>query len=236
MKQAVIVLAAVLLLAGCRGAGEMQVPEYPWDSTQSALAETLADDAAVSDNGIQLESGTLFGVQAQDISLVFEGGQLNSVLATVPAENRDAMLKAMEAALGAPADSYAPAFVQALATQFSVMISSEQVVPGLTFYWHSPQPLSQTWPEAAQETLISVWREHYEQTDGLSWENRPATTSAVNGEETVTYYGDEAARAYLDNNYEVILTCQGEDGEDCFFLASRILPPGEKAAPQEAFR
>lgn len=229
MKQAAIALAAALLLAGCRGTGEMQVPEYPWDTTQPALAETLADDAGatVSDESIQIEAGTLFGVQAQDIILGFDGGQLNSVLATVPAENRDAMLKAMQKALGDPVDSYAPAVLNALDSEFSVRISSEQVIPERTFYWHSPQPLSETWPEAAQDSLISAWREHYEQTDGLSWENRPATTSTVNGEETATYYGDEAAQAYLDNNYEAILTFQGAEGSDCSFLASRLLPPTE---------
>ena len=120
MKRLAALLAASLLLAGCAAAHKaVQVPEYPWDTTQQAVQQACPD-AVAEDNSVLIETGALFGVPAQGIRLTYDGGRLAGVVATVQAQDRDALLASMQKALGAPVESYTPAMQNALSSGFRV--------------------------------------------------------------------------------------------------------------------
>lgn len=219
MKRLAVLLAAALLLAGCAAARrDVQVPEYPWDTTQQAVLQA-SPDAESADGTVQIESGALFGVPVQGITLTYSGGRLAGVVATVQAQDRETMLAALQKALGAPADSYAPAVQNALSSGFRVYISDEMAVPDAAFYWHTPQPLAETWTQEQQEAWTAALREHYE------WENQAPATAMVNGVEKEVYHADEAAEVYLENNYEAVISYHGQEGSDGLLIAARQLVP-----------
>ena len=225
MKRLAALLAASLLLAGCTAAHKaVQVPEYPWDTTQQAVQQACPD-AVAEDNSVLIETGALFGVPAQGIRLTYDGGRPAGVAATVQAQDRDALLASMQKALGAPAESYTPAMQNALSSGFRVYLSNEMVLPDVTYYWHTPQPLAETWTQEEQDAWTAAMREHYD------WENHEPTAGTVNGVEKEIYHADEAAKVYLENNYEAVVSYQGQEGSDRLLIATRLLPPQPASAP-----
>ena len=114
MKRLAALLAASLLLAGCTAAGRAGAG-YPWDTTQQAVRPARTPWPRTS---VLIETGALFGVPAQGIRLTYDGGRLAGVVATVQAQDRDALLASMQKALGAPVESYTPAMQNALSSGF----------------------------------------------------------------------------------------------------------------------
>ena len=53
----------------------------------------------------------------------------------------------------------------------------------------------------------------------------------VNGVEKEIYHADEAAKVYLENNYEAVVSYQGQEGSDRLLIATRLLPPQPASAP-----
>ena len=113
----------------------------------------------------------------------------------------------------------------ALSSGFRVYLSSEMVLPDVTYYWHTPQPLAETWTQEEQDAWAAAMREHYD------WENHEPTAGMVNGVEKEIYHADEAAKVYLENNYEAVVSYQGQEGSDGLLIATRLLPPQPASAP-----
>ena len=130
MKRLAALLAASLLLAGCTAAHKaVQVPEYPWDTTQPAVQQAC------------------------------------------------------------------------------------------------PDAVAETWTQKEQDAWAAAMREHYD------WENHEPTAGTVNGVEKEIYHADEAAKVYLENNYEAVVSYQGQEGSDGLLIATRLLPPQPASAP-----
>lgn len=224
-------LLAALCLAGCSGsgtaqAGQPEAPEYPWadsyETTVAALDEAGADYESAMDEAmgsILLTGGALFGVPTQAISLTYGGdGSLQAVTGMVAADNCAAMEQAMRSALGDPVESYRPAVYSTL-DGMEVYLSDDLVPLGL-LCWHSDQPLSETLPDNA----VEAWQQALEQT-GLRFEEEPAETITVNGEERTLWHGTEALEQYLANNWAYAAGLEYTDGSDGRVTLSRVVWP-----------
>lgn len=225
-------------LAGCESSAptwDMEVPEYPWTLTCDEFAATLQEQGAdytrqQSGTGysITLLEGTLYAVPMDAVALYFNADQiLESVSASVPAASRNDLLAALQDALGEPVDSYRPAVISGMSQKFSVYCSSETVQEGLSYVWHSAQPLSESWSDDLRAQFAEQLQYNYEEV-GLSFEEQDAGTITVNGEDQPQWYGSEAFDHYFANNWEFVAMFQGAEGEDGRFTMTRILPPEQQ--------
>lgn len=211
-----LALALALALAACTAAPAAQdiaAPEFPWangyDETVAALEEQGA--AFTADPGaegyqpsVRMDSGTLFGVEASEVVLWFNAeGALTSVNAYVDAADRETLQANMEAAMGAPAESYRPAMRgAALGTTPSYLIEvpQESVLNENYLAWHSAQPLAEAWGEEQQaEWKASVKDPLAAQGADFASDTYQASGSwgAMDG-----YVGDAALDAFLQNSWE----------------------------------
>ena len=208
-------IAAALMLTACAAAPAEQdiaAPEFPWangyDQTVAALEEQGAEFAADPGDetyapNIQLDSGTLFGVDASEVILWFNTeGALTSVNAYVAAADRETLQANMETAMGAPVESYRPAMRGAAlgGAPYRIEVPQESILSENYLAWHSAQPLAEAWSEEQQaEWKASVKDPLVEQGANFASGTYQASGSwgAMDG-----YEGDAALDAFLQNSWE----------------------------------
>lgn len=218
LKTTGLALCLAAVLAACTAAPaekDIAAPEYPWtnnyDQTVALLEEQGADftaDPGTDDSqpSIQLDGGTLFGVDATSVSLGFtRNGELTTVLAQMDTDKQQALQTAMEKAMGDPADSYQPVttgseLMDAPSCGISVTVK-RIALDDDHLLWHSEQPLSQTWSQDQQETWKKSLRTPLLEAGG-DMTSKVSLARRESQGDVIQYTGDVALDAYLEYQWE----------------------------------
>ncbi|HJD20766.1 MAG TPA: hypothetical protein H9915_03000 [Candidatus Gemmiger faecigallinarum] len=212
------VLGLALALAACAAAPadkDVAAPEFPWangyDQTVAALEEQGAEFAADPGDetyapNIQLDSGTLFGVEASGVVLGFtRAGELTSVSGYVDAAEKETLQNAMEDALGDPADSYQPVMFgpprMTDTPAFGFSAAVKRIAPEDHLLWRGEQPLSRTWTEEQQAEWKASIRDPL-LAAGADLTSEVGLSRNEEWGDMVYYAGEVALDAYLEYHWE----------------------------------
>lgn len=226
-----VCLAAALTLGACGGhpgAETMEVPGYPWNTTQEELTASLTEQgmAYTEEEGqIKVEQGELFGLPVHNLNFNCNTltGELQGVLWNIDADDKEAMEKKLTAYLGDPVDSCRPATFDILSEEVAVHLAGDYVSEDL-ICWHSAQPLAQTWDEEERNRFQEGFVARQEE-NGMVFVDKPAGTINLNGEETTLWYGQEAMDAWFENNWEVTIWLTKADEETWVVSFARVVSP-----------
>lgn len=193
---------AVLTLAGCQSggpgvgqpgsqtSGEVEVPEYGWDT---ALDEVIAEldqagaEYSSSDDWIEIEDGTLFGLDAYTVELNFQDGQLVAVSGYL-IEDEETCIDAIRSALGAPAEDFRQIMSQL--SDDGPKAYENEAMDG--YVWISANTLADNLSPEALEQYRSIYTEDYDETQMASREE-------TEDDGTRVWYGEAAIDAFLSN-------------------------------------
>lgn len=185
---------AALTLAGCQSGGrtngEVEVPEYGWDT---ALDEVVAEldragaEYSSSDDWIEIEDGTLFGLDAYTVELNFQNGQLVAVSGYL-IEDEETSIDAIRSALGAPAEDFRQIMSQL--SDDGPKAYENEAMDG--YVWISANTLADNLSPEALEQYRSIYTEDYDETQMASREE-------TEDDGTRVWYGEAAIDAFLSN-------------------------------------
>lgn len=226
-----VCLAAALTLGACGGhpgAETMEVPGYPWNTTQEELTASLTEQgmAYTEEEGqIKVEQGELFGLPVHNLNFNCNTltGELQGVLWNIDADDKEAMEKKLTAYLGDPVDSCRPATFDILSEEVAVHLAGDYVSEDL-ICWHSAQPLAQTWDEEERNRFQEGFVARQEE-NGMVFVDKPAGTINLNGEETTLWYGQEAMDAWFENNWDVTVWLTKADEETWVVSFGKLVHP-----------
>lgn len=226
-----VCLAAALTLGACGGhpgAETMEVPGYPWNTTQEELTASLTEQgmAYTEEEGqIKVEQGELFGLPVHNLNFNCNTltGELQGVLWNIDADDKEAMEKKLTAYLGDPVDSCRPATFDILSEEVAVHLAGDYVSEDL-ICWHSAQPLAQTWDEEERNRFQEGFVARQEE-NGMVFVDKPAGTINLNGEETTLWYGQEAMDAWFENNWDVTVWLVEADEETWVVSFAKVVHP-----------
>lgn len=228
---AVACLTAALILGACGGhpgAETMEVPGYPWDTTREELTVLLTEQGMAyteEENKIKVEQAEFFDLPVYDLTFDYDSltGELQGVQWNLDAEDKEAMEKKLTAYLGDPVDSYRPAQFYIMPDEVEVTLESDYVSQDL-ICWHSDKPLSQDWDEEELEQFRQGFVALHEG-NGVSFEDKPAGSVSMNGEETPKWYGQEAIDAWFENNWDVTVWLAKADEETWMVSFGKMVHP-----------
>lgn len=226
-----VCLAAALTLGACGGhpgAETMEVPGYPWNTTQEELTASLTEQgmAYTEEEGqIKVEQGELFGLPVHNLNFNCNTltGELQGVLWNIDADDKEAIEKKLTAYLGDPVDSCRPATFDILSEEVAVHLAGDYVSEDL-ICWHSAQPLAQTWDEEERNRFQEGFVARQEE-NGMVFVDKPAGTINLNGEETTLWYGQEAMDAWFENNWDVTVWLVEADEETWVVSFAKVVHP-----------
>ena len=226
-----VCLAAALTLGACGGhpgAETMEVPGYPWNTTQEELTASLTEQgmAYTEEEGqIKVEQGELFGLPVHNLNFNCNTltGELQGVLWNIDADDKEAMEKKLTAYLGDPVDSCRPATFDILSEEVAVHLAGDYVSEDL-ICWHSAQPVAQTWDEEERNRFQEGFVARQEE-NGMVFVDKPAGTINLNGEETTLWYGQEAMDAWFENNWDVTVWLVEADEETWVVSFAKVVHP-----------
>ena len=193
---------AVLTLAGCQSvgpgggqpgsqtSGEVEVPEYGWDTTLDEVIAELDQAGAEyssSDDWIEIEDGTLFGLDAYTVELNFQNGQLVAVSGYL-IEDEETSIDAIRSALGAPAEDFRQIMSQL--SDDGPKAYENEAMDG--YVWISANTLADNLSPEALEQYRSIYTEDYDETQMASREE-------TEDDGTRVWYGEAAIDAFLSN-------------------------------------
>lgn len=193
---------AVLTLAGCQSggpgvgqtgsqtSGEVEVPEYGWDTTLDEVIAELDQAGAEyssSDDWIEIEDGTLFGLDAYTVELNFQNGQLVAVSGYL-IEDEETSIDAIRSALGAPAEDFRQIMSQL--SDDGPKAYENEAMDG--YVWISTNTLADNLSPEALEQYRSIYTEDYDETQMASREE-------TEDDGTRVWYGEAAIDAFLSN-------------------------------------
>ena len=197
---------AVLTLVGCQSggqtggpafgqsssqtSGEVEVPEYGWDTTLDEVIAELDQAGAEyssSDDWIEIEDGTLFGLDAYTVELKFQDGQLVAVSGYL-IEDEDTCIDAIRSALGAPAEDFRQIMSQL--SDDGPKAYENEAMDG--YVWISANTLADNLSPEALEQYRSIYTEDYDETQMASREE-------TEDDGTRVWYGEAAIDAFLSN-------------------------------------
>ena len=226
-----VCLAAALTLGACGGhpgAETMEVPGYPWNTTQEELTASLTEQGMTyteEEGQIKVEQGELFGLPGHNLNFNCNTltGELQGVLWNIDADDKEAMEKKLTAYLGDPVDSCRPATFDILSEEVAVHLAGDYVSEDL-ICWHSAQPLAQTWDEEERNRFQEGFVARQEE-NGMVFVDKPAGTINLNGEETTLWYGQEAMDAWFENNWDVTVWLVEADEETWVVSFAKVVHP-----------
>lgn len=193
---------AVLTLAGCQSggpgvgqpssqtSGEVEVPEYGWDTTLDEVVAELdraGAEYSSSDDWIEIEDGTLFGLDAYTVELNFQNGQLVAVSGYL-IEDEETSIDAIRSALGAPAEDFRQIMSQL--SDDGPKAYENEAMDG--YVWISANTLADNLSPEALEQYRSIYTEDYDETQMASREE-------TQDDGTRVWYGEAAIDAVLSN-------------------------------------
>lgn len=185
---------AALTLAGCQSGGrtngEVEVPEYGWDTTLDEVVAELdraGAEYSSSDDWIEIEDGTLFGLDAYTVELNFQNGQLVAVSGYL-IEDEETSIDAIRSALGAPAEDFRQIMSQL--SDDGPKAYENEAMDG--YVWISANTLADNLSPEALEQYRSIYTEDYDETQMASREE-------TEDDGTRVWYGEAAIDAFLSN-------------------------------------
>ena len=226
-----VCLAAALVLEACGGhpgAETMEVPGYPWNTTQEELTASLTEQGMTyteEEDQVKVAQAEFFGLPVHNLNFNCNTltGELQGVLWNIDADDKEAMEKQLTAYLGDPVDSCRPATFDILSEEVAVHLAGDYVSEDL-ICWHSAQPLSQTWNEEERTRFQEGFVARREES-GVAFVDKPADTINLNGEETTRWYGQEAMDAWFENNWEVSVWLTKADEETWVVSFGKVVNP-----------
>lgn len=197
---------AVLTLVGCQSggqtggpsfgqpssqtSGEVEVPEYGWDTTLDEVIAELDQAGAEyssSDDWIEIEDGTLFGLDAYTVELKFQDGQLVAVSGYLLGEE-ETCISAIRSALGAPAEGFHQIMSQG-SDDGPKAYENEEIDD---YIWISTNTLADNLSPEALEKYRTMATGDYDETQMASREE-------TQDDGTRVWYGEAAIDAVLSN-------------------------------------
>lgn len=185
---------AALTLAGCQSGGrtngEVEVPEYGWDTTLDEVVAELdraGAEYSSSDDWIEIEDGTLFGLDAYTVELNFQNGQLVAVSGYL-IEDEETSIDAIRSALGAPAEDFRQIMSQL--SDDGPKAYENEAMDG--YVWISANTLADNLSPEALEQYRSIYTKDYDETQMASREE-------TEDDGTRVWYGEAAIDAFLSN-------------------------------------
>lgn len=185
---------AALTLVGCQSGGrtngEVEVPEYGWDTTLDEVIAELDQAGAEyssSDDWIEIEDGTLFGLDAYSVELNFQNDQLVSVSGYLLGEE-ETCISAIQSALGAPAEGFHQIMSQGSDEGPKAYENEESD----DYIWISTNTLADTLSPEALEKYRTMATGDYDETQMASREE-------TQDDGTRVWYGEAAIDAVLSN-------------------------------------
>ncbi len=166
------------------------MPEYGWDTTLDEVIAELDQAGAEyssSDDWIEIEDGTLFGLDAYTVELNFQNGQLVAVSGYL-IEDEETSIDAIRSALGAPAEDFRQIMSQL--SDDGPKAYENEAMDG--YVWISANTLADNLSPEALEQYRSIYTEDYDETQMASREE-------TEDDGTRVWYGEAAIDAFLSN-------------------------------------
>ena len=166
------------------------MPEYGWDTTLDEVIAELDQAGAEyssSDDWIEIEDGTLFGLDAYTVELNFQNGQLVAVSGYL-IEDEETSIDAIRSALGAPAEDFRQIMSQL--SDDGPKAYENEAMDG--YVWISANTLADNLSPEALEQYRSIYTKDYDETQMASREE-------TEDDGTRVWYGEAAIDAFLSN-------------------------------------